>query len=769
MWPLGSFRSSRSSEVRRRLADGSPVIRTRLRSLLGWPLLVVALFWGAAALIVLSADQRLAYYAGTRLTQPVLSRVSFERVNAVRTQEQKRKAQQEVPNFFRLNTGLVDAIQAEFRDFHAAVKEAESFERYRELYGDRWPLEEVAFEAFKPLTDESGSEQFRRKVDGLAARIARENMIERAEVETDREVRSTAGEVMLDRGGGEFSAVPKERLTYASNPDHVRRLAEDVGQSVVPTPLKEAAARMVERVIAPGAGQFRPVYVFDRETTRSRIEQRVAGLEPVKDRYEPGDLLVQAGTLDEQGVALLKAEHEEYLRQRSIDPDLRSQWRKKRVGLMGLLLMITAGLATYTVYAQPRIMQKPSRAAAFAGVVLLMLLADRVLFSGIGVSPMWSVATIATTSAIFTIAYSRRFALGAGICLALFTVVTLDAPLNILFIYLSVASIVVVLLREIRTRLKMVIVGFLTAGAAFVSAVCVGLTDQQATPFILAQASYAALAALAGISVVLVVLPLIEKAFGITTSLTLLEWADTSNPLLRQLIEKAPGTWQHSHLLGSMAEAAAEEIGANGLLARVGAYYHDIGKICKSNYFVENQQARMSAHRGLSPTMSLLVILAHVKDGLALAREHRLPPPLLPFIAEHHGTTVVRYFHALAEREARSRGMPKAEVSDTEFRYPGPKPSTKESAILMLCDGVEGAVRALAEPTPGRIETVVHEVVMERLMDGQLDNTDLTLKELFRIEQSLVRSLRAIHHGRIAYPERERKSDSAIISQVRTA
>lgn len=730
---------------------------------------MVALFWGAASLIVLSADQRLAYYPGTRLAQPVLSRVSFERENPVRSQEQRRKAQQEVPNFFRLNAATVEGIQAEFRDLHAAVKEAENFDRYREVHGERWPLDQAAFDVFKPLTDDAGSEQFRRKVDGIAQLITRENMIDRAEVETDREVRSTAGEVMLDRGTGDFAAVPKERLTYASNPDHVRRLVEEVVQAVFPPALKDTAAAIAEKVIVPSGGQFRPIYVFDREVTRTRLEQRLKRLEPVKDTYDPGDLLVQAGTLDEQGLSLLKAEHEEYLRQRSLDPELRRQWLKKRVGLMGLLLMITAGVATYTIYAQPRIMRKPSRAVAFAGVLLLMLLLDRVLFSGIGVSPMWSVATIAASSAIFTIAYSRRFALGAAICLALFTVVALDAPLTILFIYLSVASMVVVLLREIRTRLKMVIVGFLTAAAAFFSAFCVGLTDQQTLTFILTQASHAALAALAGISVVLVVLPLIEKAFGITTSLTLLEWADTSSPLLRQLIEKAPGTWQHSHLLGSMAEAAAEEIGANGLLARVGAYYHDVGKICKSNYFVENQQARMSAHRGLSPTMSLLVILAHVKDGLALAREHRLPPPLLPFIAEHHGTTVVRYFHAMAEREAKSRGSPNAEVSDTEFRYPGPKPSTKESAILMLCDGVEGAVRALAEPTPGRIENVVHEVVMQRLMDGQLDSTDLTLKELFRVEQSLVRSLRAIHHGRIAYPEKEKKSESTILPQARTA
>jgi hypothetical protein len=197
----------------------------------------------------------------------------------------------------------------------------------------------------------------------------------------------------------------------------------------------------------------------------------------------------------------------------------------------------------------------------------------------------------------------------------------------------------------------------------------------------------------------------------------------------------------------------------------VGAYYHDVGKICKPNYFVENQQARIDAHRGLAPTMSLLVILAHVKDGLALAREHRLPPQLYHFISEHHGTTVVRYFHAMAAQEAKAKGQHDRMISDTEFRYPGPKPRTRETAILMLCDSVEGAIRSLQDPTPGRIESVVHETVMARLMDGQFDDCDITLKELSRVEQSFVKSLRAIYHARIAYPKTEQED----LPQVQTA
>ena len=767
MWPSRSSRTSRPNETRRRAADGPQTLSRRLRRLVGWPLVVAILFWAGATFIVWSGDERMPYYEGMKLAQPVFSRVRFEQINESRTAERRKKTQQDVPNYFRLNQDLVANIKSALQDLHAAVKGAESFDEYQEAHGLDRPLEAVVFEKLKSLTDEAGSEQFKQKMDGLAGRLAVENMIERAEMDLGRDVRSTASEVMLDRGTDKFSAVRKERLTYASNPDHVRKLAEDLVQYLFSPDLKEAMVPLVERAIVPQPKEHRPVYVFDREATKARIDQELAKLEPVRDAYEPGGELVKAGLLNDQGLALLKAEQTEYLRQREIDPELRSQCRKQRLGLLGVMLFITAGLAIYTARTQPRVLYKPARAVAFAALLLVMLLLDRLVLGQIGSSPAWSVATIAMTAAVLTIAYSQRFALGATISLALLTVVTIDAPLGILVIYLTVAAATVMLLREFRTRLKMVLAGCQTAALAFVSAVFVGLMGQQTLPFILTQAGFAAFAAMGGISLVLVLLPVIERVFRITTSLTLLEWADTSNALLRQLIEKAPGTWQHSHLLGSMAEAAAEEIEANGLLVRVGAYYHDIGKLCKSNYFVENQQARMNAHRGLAPTMSLLVILTHVKDGVALAREHHLPPVLHQFIAEHHGTTIVKYFHAIAEKEARATG--RREISDTEFRYPGPKPSSRESAILMLGDGVEGAVRALQDPTPGRIEGVVHEMTMNRLMDGQFDDCDITLKELSRIEQSLVKSLRAIYHGRIAYPDKKDGGQPQSQPQIRSA
>ncbi|MBE7508102.1 MAG: HDIG domain-containing protein [Planctomycetia bacterium] len=760
---MPSPRVTKLTEPRRGNVDLSSGWRPRLRELLRWPMAVAATFCAGAFLIVFSSQERLPYFLGQNLTQPVFSRVEFDRVNLLRTAEVRNAAQQEVPSYYRLNKPLLERIEAEFMDLHAAVNAAATLEKFTAASGTRWTLDEAAFNTINSLTDEAGSGTYRREVQKIVRRVAAQNMVERADEE--RDVRTTSNHVELDRGDGQFVAVSKERLTYAVNEEHVDRLAETAVGTALSAAIRPTLVAIIRRSIGPSADKTDAVYVYDRPYTKEQIE--AAGkLEPVRDSYHVGDRLVPAGIVVPEALGLLTAEQDAYRSQRQLDPKLRMQWIKETAGIFGIIVMITAGLAVFTMHVKPRVGRNTTRATALAVLLILMLLADRVVLVGMSTSPIWSVATIVMTAAIFTIAYSPAFAIGVAAALSLLTIMTLEARFGLFLVHLTVTATVSLMLHDIRTRLKMVQVGGVTALAAALSTCFVGLMRQQVFSTLVKEISFAALAALAGISVVLVLLPLIERALRVTTSLTLLEWADTSTPLLRHLIEKAPGTWQHSHLIGSMAETAAEEIGANGLLVRVGAYYHDIGKTCKPQYFVENQSGKHSAHQRLAPTMSLLVILAHVKDGLAMAREFRLPRVLQQFIAEHHGTTIVRYFHAMAAQEARAGGRDARTVSETEFRYPGPKPRSRESAILMLCDGVEGAVRALHEPTPSRIEAVVHEISMARLMDGQFDDSDITLKELFKVEQILVKSLCAFHHGRIAYPK---VTDSAAPGQVRTA
>jgi hypothetical protein len=309
-------------------------------------------------------------------------------------------------------------------------------------------------------------------------------------------------------------------------------------------------------------------------------------------------------------------------------------------------------------------------------------------------------------------------------------------------------------LKEIRTRMKLIEVCAYASVAVFLMAFCFGMLQGKTQDQRTLNAGFAAGATFLVGVFIQAFLPFIEKLFRIATSMTLMDYSDANQPLLKKLAMEAPGTFSHSLLIGSIAETAADAIGANGLLCRVGAYYHDIGKINKPSYFVENQMGSASRHEQLSPAMSKLVIAGHVNDGMEIAQEYGLPAVLRQFIETHHGTTLMEYFYNEARKK---KSEHENEVSETEFRYPGPKPRTREAAIVMLADAVESAARSLTDPSPTKIESLVHSIAMKRLQDGQFDDCDLTLRELSQIEASMSKFLAAHYHARVAYPKLNEK------------
>ncbi len=245
------------------------------------------------------------------------------------------------------------------------------------------------------------------------------------------------------------------------------------------------------------------------------------------------------------------------------------------------------------------------------------------------------------------------------------------------------------------------------------------------------------------------ILPLFEYLFKTVTNISLLELADFNHPLLQRMTIEAPGTYHHSLIVGNLSDAAARAIGANALLARIGAYYHDVGKIEKAEYFSENQNIKISKHDTLSPDMSKLVIMNHVKEGEEIAKKYKLNPRLIDFILQHHGNSLVYFFY----RRALENLDENQEIEEEGFRYPGPKPNSKETAIVLLADSVEAATRALRDPAPPKIEEAVHKIINNRFIDGQLDECDLTLKDIEKISSVFIRMLTAIYHSRISYPE----------------
>lgn len=245
-------------------------------------------------------------------------------------------------------------------------------------------------------------------------------------------------------------------------------------------------------------------------------------------------------------------------------------------------------------------------------------------------------------------------------------------------------------------------------------------------------------------------LPFFETGLGILSDIKLLQLSSPNQPLMKRLLTKAPGTYHHSVMVANLSETACDAIGANGLLARVGAYYHDIGKTIRPHYFIENQLSIKNPHDFIEPKESAEIIINHPYDGAVMLKKHKLPKEIIDIAKQHHGTTLLKYFY-YKEKEGNK------DVKEADYRYPGPKPQTKEIAVISICDSVEAAVRSLKEPTEEKIEEIVHSIVKDRLLDGQLDESPLTLKELKVIQRTVCEALKGIFHSRIQYPMKEAK------------
>ena len=347
---------------------------------------------------------------------------------------------------------------------------------------------------------------------------------------------------------------------------------------------------------------------------------------------------------------------------------------------------------------------------------------------------------------ILSILFDKRLALVFSLLLVV--AVAAVAEYRPTFVPIAVVGsiVAVYLVRRLRHRRHFYTALFSMAIAVALAVAAIGF-GQQAPVRAIARDVLAGVAGSAmSAFLAMILLPVVEAAFRVPSDITLLELSDLNRPLLRRLMMEAPGTYHHSLLVGSMAEAAAEAIGANSLRARVCAYHHDIGKLMKPEYYTENEQGAVSRHARLAPSMSALVIKSHVTEGLELARKEKLPPAVAAVIPEHHGTTVMAFFYAKALELDPT-------TPDHDYCYPGPKPQSKETAVVMMADSIEGASRSLQGPTPARLRGLVNKIIDQRLHEGQLDECGLSLADLAKIREAYLQVLTGIFHVRVAYPE----------------
>ncbi|HEU4989887.1 MAG TPA: HDIG domain-containing protein [Gemmatimonadaceae bacterium] len=538
-----------------------------------------------------------------------------------------------------------------------------------------------------------------------------------------------SGEITLRRGAHEESMPADSVRTYPEFAAQARML--------------EASARanvrsLFDRLLA---AFFRATVVPDGATTAARREQLRASVPVARFEVRAGEKIVGANEVvrsDQHDK--LAALHDAMEQRRGAVPGIR-----RAVGalLFDALLIVLLGL-TVLIF-RPHVYDSMRSLAVIAGVTALVLIGGAVVSRVQPLRP--ELLPVGIAAIVVAALFDQRIAMIVAVLLAaLLGGQAVFRGTNALYVNVIGGAAAAYSVRAVRSRQQTYTWILAIAVAYLAAAAAVGLTLDLPTGAILRSAGYGTINAVASVLIALLVLPLAERYTGVETDLTLLEWSDLNRPLMQRLSLEAPGTFAHSMQIANLAEAGSRVVGANALLARVGAYYHDIGKLANPTFFVENQAKGANPHDGLTPLQSAQIIRNHVREGLQLAEAAGVPRVLRTFIAEHHGTGTITYF--LERARAGDRRMP--ELGD--YRYPGPIPQTAETAIVMLADGTEASVRVLSDPTPDRIREVVEHIVKLRLDQGQLRDAPLTLRQLELVKEEFTRVLSGMHHARIEYP-----------------
>ena len=709
--------------------------------------LVLAAFVAVAAGLVAFLQDLPREYAGQRVERGRVNRLEHVDVDATATGQRRDDARKVAPRVYSSSADYVARIRAEIEGLPPLVRDKAGLADLPAGVAERYSLDDDGFRALAAMTSPERQAEWRGWTDRLLTRLTVTVPIVAA---AEFEAYSTAARrtVVLppapDVPGDRARAENLGRNAIELRADDATalrgRLVAEATESGFPMALARAA-------VSPILADAKPTIEFDASATKQAAEEAADAITPVTVVHPRGEGVYVAGdVLTAEQVARARAEDARYR-------ESRSPWRMAAVvasagALAGALALLASAFLAATA---PENFRAWRRLAAVLAASLLPLAAA----ASVAVPLPSAVALSAIGGAILaagatTIAFGARTALAVVPMQAALLAAALSGAAGVWVPALAAAATYAVLLRDVRHRSTLVTAALAAATVAGASVVvmqgAIGFDAPGSAATVLGDALITFVTAAFAGFVVLGLLPAIERASGHATGLSLIELRDPRQPLLRELQRAAPGTWNHSLQVANIAEAAAESVGADGLLAYVGALYHDIGKMNKPEYFVENQSG-INRHERLSPAMSLLVIVGHVKDGMELAAEYALPTQVRHFIESHHGTTLMEYFFHAAQRRAGEDG-----INEADFRYPGPKPRTREAAVMMLCDCVESACRTLSEPTPARIEQLVRDLSHRRLVDGQFDDSPLTLRELRTVEDSIIKSLNAIYHGRISYP-----------------
>jgi putative nucleotidyltransferase with HDIG domain len=693
------------------------------------------------------------YRLGDVPPRDIVARTQFEREDREATRKEREKARSVAVAIYDQDPAQLEQLRAKLENAVTQLAASKSLAEVEEVWdafelplaeGTPAPTGEERDEQYRrfkeALAKEGALDEFKRSLHEAMSPLMQKGLLQQLPPEHDANAETIAVRPAGDEGFEQ--KVPVSDV-----------LVENVASMLQKSLQHKMPAEVADRIFAWLKPQLVSTLKLSSEATAEEQRKAVAAVKPQMEVIPPGAILAPAEDvdgnplpIDEVALVKLEQEHQAELAQRPFSSKL-----ARSLAVFGMYVALYVLCGYYIHRREPRIIEDLARLATLLALVVTTVGLIKIISHYELRAELIPLMLFGMTLAI---AYQQEIALLLSAAVTLVSVAALGLTLADAVVLLAATAGAILLLGRVRSRSKLLSVGFLAAGVAALTTVGVGTLEGEPINVILKTALLWAIWAVIAGSLMTCLLPLVEKLFKVQTDLSLIELGDPAHPLLQELIRRAPGTYNHSITVASLAESAAEAIGARGLLVRVGAYFHDIGKMLKPGYFAENQGQGDNRHRSLVPAMSTLVIIAHVKDGADLARQSKIPEPIVDFIQQHHGTTLVEYFYRQAS-ESKKLDPNGSAVDESSFRYPGPKPQTKEAGILMLADAVESASRVLVEPTPARIESLVEEISRKRLLDGQFDECGLTLEEVRKINDSLVKSLTAVYHGRVKYPDQE--------------
>ncbi|MCK4240331.1 MAG: HDIG domain-containing protein [Candidatus Atribacteria bacterium] len=657
---------------------------------------------------------------GQICSKDILSPQTVEFIDLEATQNLKEKAAKSIKEVYDLNLANIENVEKEIDSLFLKIKE------YKEKIDE--PSKDTnanITENYKRLTDDELNEMANEINESLVLNISGQVIINCFRLD----------DLSFDKINRDIKNSVRRIMEQGVKVDDLENAKKQLIREISEISIDHYDALIASEI---GIVLIQPSLFLNKEDTEKRRQEAISSVKEIKRIIQKGQIIIRKGeVVTSEDIATLNA--------------LGLQNPKFNYSnIIGITLITTTCLllgVLYLNYFHSDVYKDMSKLILLSIICIFMILVAKTTSQISGY-----LIPIASASMLIAISLGPKIALLVTVVLGFLISFIIGGEINYILVAIIGGIVSIYTVRTATQRSSLTRAGLMIAGVNIITISALGLINNEGYYLILKDSLWGILNGFLAVVITIGILPFLESFFDITTSFKLMELSNPNQPLLKKLILDAPGTYHHSIVVGNLSETATEEIGGNGLLARVGSLYHDIGKIKRPYFFTENQEAYKNIHDDMEPSLSALVIASHVKEGVELAKKNKLPKDIIDIITQHHGTGLITYFFHRALKE---NGSSADEIAEENYRYSGPKPQTKETGIILLADSLEAATRTLTNPTPSRIKSLVKEIIQKNLENGQLEECDLTLRDLDKIGDSFSRILIGMFHSRVEYPDED--------------